>query len=450
MTRPQSLLCFLFILLLTACGQTNETPTAVTPTPLPTPIVPDRTSYTVAQGNLINAISFNGRVAPVQEQRLFFRTDGFVDQIFVQRGDYVEAGTLLAQLEIGNLQSQLAQTQLSLETAETRLAKAEQDRQDAIAEAELSKQRIELQLQRAQGGGNSATLVSVQIELENAQQRLANAESELQKSLEREWEPEELRRQYERGVEQAKDSLQIAQARYQDALAGSRTGSYDRDILALDLEMATLRLEQLQRGIDPLLALDVERVRLDLAKIEAQIADAQLIAPFAGEILSIGVQAGSRAEAFRSVIVIADPTALEITADLGLDTLNQLSTGQVTEIALANRPGQTYAGEIRYLPVSLTGIATGVQETDTRTRITFEATAVLSLGELVTINVILEEKTDVLWLPPAAIRTFQGRTFVVVQEETGQRRVDVLLGIQTPSQVEILEGVTAGQLILGE
>ena len=47
-------------------------------------------------------------------------------------------------------------------------------------------------------------------------------------------------------------------------------------------------------------------------------------------------------------------------------------------------------------------------------------------------------------------RKFQGRDFVVVQREEGQQRVDVRLGIESIDRVEILEGVEAGQLIIGE
>ena len=64
---------------------------------------------------------------------------------------------------------------------------------------------------------------------------------------------------------------------------------------------------------------------------------------------------------------------------------------------------------------------------------------------------VLEEKLDALWLPPAAVRTFQGRNFVVVQDEDGsQRRVDVRLGIESEERVEILEGLERGQTVVGE
>ena len=56
-------------------------------------------------------------------------------------------------------------------------------------------------------------------------------------------------------------------------------------------------------------------------------------------------------------------------------------------------------------------------------------------------SIVLEEKENVLWLPPAAIRTYQGRDFVVVQHADGsQQRVDVLVGIATDERVEIRPG----------
>jgi hypothetical protein len=70
-------------------------------------------------------------------------------------------------------------------------------------------------------------------------------------------------------------------------------------------------------------------------------------------------------------------------------------------------------------------------------------------GDLVRVAVVLEQKDDVLWLPPAAIRTFEGRKFVVVQEGAGQRQVDVILGIESEDRVEIVDGVKENEVVVG-
>ena len=52
----------------------------------------------------------------------------------------------------------------------------------------------------------------------------------------------------------------------------------------------------------------------------------------------------------------------------------------------------------------------------------------------------LASKEGVLWLPPDAIRSAGGRTFVIINSESGPKRVDVEIGLQTRDMVEIVSG----------
>ena len=63
-------------------------------------------------------------------------------------------------------------------------------------------------------------------------------------------------------------------------------------------------------------------------------------------------------------------------------------------------------------------------------------------------QVVLEKRASALWLPPQAIRKYEGRQFVVVQDSDGQRRVDVKIGITSAGRVEILEGLEVGQIVI--
>ena len=67
---------------------------------------------------MVQTLEFTGRASPVLEQELFFETGGNVGEVFVARGDWVQAGDVLAELDIDDLQKQLSQKLLSLETAE--------------------------------------------------------------------------------------------------------------------------------------------------------------------------------------------------------------------------------------------------------------------------------------------------------------------------------------------
>jgi len=70
-------------------------------------------------------------------------------------------------------------------------------------------------------------------------------------------------------------------------------------------------------------------------------------------------------------------------------------------------------------------------------------------GDKVTVVVQLASKESVLWLPPDAIRSAGGRTFVIINSENGPQRVDVEIGLQTRDMVEISSGLEEGQVVVG-
>ena len=73
----------------------------------------------------------------------------------------------------------------------------------------------------------------------------------------------------------------------------------------------------------------------------------------------------------------------------------------------------------------------------------------LKAGDLVRVTVLIEQSPDTLWLPPAAIRTFEGRKFVMVRVGDRLQKVDVKLGVEGEDRVEITDGLEEGQIIEG-
>jgi hypothetical protein len=71
-----------------------------------------------------------------------------------------------------------------------------------------------------------------------------------------------------------------------------------------------------------------------------------------------------------------------------------------------------------------------------------------NLGSQVTVKAIQEKHTNVLWLPPGAIREADSHQFVLVQDGDKQTRVDVQVGLSTNSQVEITQGLKADQVVI--
>jgi len=190
--------------------------------------------------------------------------------------------------------------------------------------------------------------------------------------------------------------------------------------------------------------------------LQSQLSDAQLVAPFDGQVMSLSITEGRSVEAYREVAILADPNQLEISADLTDRVLTDLAEGMPVTAALVSRPDETFAGEIRRLPYPYGGggrQGTDTQDEDKSTRVAIDSSSTSAQyedGDLVRVTVVLERKSDVLWLPPQAIRTFNGRKFVVVQEGDGQRRVDVKIGIESEDRVEIEEGLQEGQIVIGQ
>ena len=361
---------------------------AATPTPIPTPVVPVKPTYKVQKGEIVDELTFSGRISPVVEEELFFRAAGRVRAVFSKRNEMVKKGQTVAELEIDALERELNSAQLTLERAEVELASAQRNYDTQIRLA--------------------------QIDLEKAQIRL-------------------------------------------DALQGQ--GAPDAQAVELqqkDVEIAQIALTSLQEaGVNPLLKNDVERASYDVTKLKAEIAEAQIVAPFDGQLLSVSLTPGQAVEAFRPVVTIADVTALEVSAELLSDQMQDLAEDMAVSVVLVSRPGEVLHGKIRQLPYpygSGGGTATTVEDQDKSTRFTLEESATdagFAMGDLVRVTAELERKDNVLWVPPQAVRVFDGRRFVVLIDGETRRRVDVKVGIETQDRVEIEEGLEEGQVVEG-
>ena len=132
-----------------------------------------------------------------------------------------------------------------------------------------------------------------------------------------------------------------------------------------------------------------------------------------------------------------------------------LAEGMPVEITPIGGPGQSLLGTIRHLPFPFGTTGGGALDgQDQSTRIQFDDMSAgfnnYEPGDRVNLNIIVTERADVLWLPPAAVRDFNGRKFVVVQADGVEQRVDVELGIEGDGRVEILSGLSEGQTVVGQ
>ncbi len=424
-----------------------------TPTPIPTPIVPTKPTYKVQLGEVVKKIEFTGRVAPVKEEELFFRTAGWIRNVFVKRDDMVKTGTVLADLEIENLERDLASKKLDLERAQSVLAEAERKLANEVKRSEIQLKMAQIKLEEAQAQDPTPQQEQAAADFEKSYLKLQQAQDAYNEIA---WRNDRAAADEAAALQEATLNYTQAKAAYTLAKQNIANRKYQLAIQAHEVELAQLNLDELKQGVDRLLQNDVARATLDVKKLEADIADAQVIAPFDGQILSANLTKGSEVQARKGVAIIADLSELEVSADLVSTQMTDLTENMPISATLTRRPGEKIPGFIRRLPYPYSGggrsQGTEEEQADTSTRVRLQAGMTelgLEVGDVMTIEAVLKQKDNVLWLPPQAVRTFEGRNFVVVQDGELQRRVDVKIGIEGEERVEIEDGVTAGQVIVG-
>ena len=323
--------------------------------------------------------------------------------------------------------------------------------QQQVTQAGNNVRAAELRLAKLQASVNESQMVSARINLENARSRLANAQNEYNKSLDRSWEREDVRQSYAQAVHDAESGVEIAQAQFDEAVQASERNAYDIELAQMDLNLSKLQETEVQAG------LDVTRTQLSLQRLQDQLNNARIEAPFDGVILELNILEGTQVQGYNPVFLLADPSQLEISADLQDSQMSVLTEGMPVVAEFVSHPGDQLAGVIRRLPYPYSGggQSQGLQTTqdqDQSTRISFTTVdpvaAGYRIGDRLNVTIELDRSVNTLWLPPQAVRTFEGRSFVVIQEQGVQRRVDVRLGISAPDRVEILDGLTEGQVVV--
>ena len=437
----------LMLFLLSACGAAppDQGQGAPTSTPIPTAPAAAPPTYAVQRGDVEEVFEFSGRWQPRDQEPLAFEVAGTARQVNVRRGDTVSAGDLLADLQIDDLEDQLASAQISLEAA---IAAAESDSEggvQSVTSAEFALASANLALENARNNLPWTSTQSAAQQLGAAELALADAQRAYDNAVSH---PEA------QGAAQAVESAYQALVSAQQNLASAQTNyftsaqSYNNAEAQLkDLENNVLQAQiNLQEAHENAAAGSsdegVRSAQLQVEQIEAEIARSSLYAPADGVVLDVTIAPGDQVTAYETVISIGRPEPKEAIASLAFTDAQNLSVGLVGVCNILNQPESAVQCVVRRMPLS-------AQDADQTTRVAATLPDAAD-GQLIEISMPLQVSQDVLWLPPAAIRTFQNRTFVVLQTPDGPRRQDIEIGLQTDDRVEIVSGLSEGDVVIGE
>jgi len=260
-------------------------------------------------------------------------------------------------------------------------------------------------------------------------------------------EAQELRAQADetrRIIRRAQIDLEIAQITLEQLRSQGRS-EQEIKIQELQVELAQMSLDEVLQslGIDP------DSPVLD--ELDAQVAQARAFAPADGTIIS-AVNVGRNVNPSTPAFVLGDPDQLEVVADLdptrGDTEVSEMFEGMPVTVSVDSDSDAKLSGTIRQLP---SPYGTGASD-ESVIHVVLDSppsTNTYQAGDNVTVTVLLASKEDALWLPPDAIRSAGGRTFVIINSDSGPQRVDVELGLQTRDRVEVVSGLEEGQVVVG-
>lgn len=200
-----------------------------------------------------------------------------------------------------------------------------------------------------------------------------------------------------------------------------------------------------------------EQSRQDLADLEAQIAKGALTAPFSGTILSLSAKNGDTAESYKPIAVIADTSNLVVAASFTKEDLQKIAVGMKATVDI-NGIGEQ-PGKVKVMPAAIedssgTSDQGGQSAEDSLDKYVIvqldKMPAGLNRGTPLSVKIVTDRKENVVLIPISALRSIGSRTYVQVVEEDGSKReVDVEVGQQTSTDVEILKGLEPGQKVVG-
>ena len=245
-------------------------------------------------------------------------------------------------------------------------------------------------------------------------------------------------------LRRAQIDLEIAQLTLEQFKSQGRSPN-EIKIQELQVELAQMKLDETLQGI----GIDPEAPVTD--ELDAQVAQARAFAPAEGTVIA-AVNVGRNVTEATPAFILGDPTQLEVVAELdaskGDTEVREMFEGMPVTVTPDANPDVKLTGTVRQLP---SPYGTGPSDEGAIHVVLDQApsASTYQAGDKVTTWVQLASKEDVLWLPPDAIRKAGGRTFVIINSESGPKRVDIEIGLQTRDMVEIVSGLEEGQAVVG-
>ena len=381
----------------------------------------------VQQKNVTVRITANGEVVPVKRLNLNPKTAGRLAKLYVEQGDRVTQGQLIAEMDRRELEAQRQQVLAELARAEANLSLLQSGtRSEVIAQAQATVNQSRAEVAAAQ------TRLDLAMQRTDRNQSLAS-----EGAISRDRLDEVLNEQ-----RSAQANVAQAQARLNNALQ------------QLNQQQNGPRTQEIQQA-----AAQVEGVRANLQAVDTQLDDTAIRAPFAGIITQRNATEGdfvtptsfaSSTSSATSIVTLAND--LEILAKLPEVDIDQIRPGQQVEIQADAFPKQVFKGVVRLVSPEAKEDPTqrGVITFEVRIRITAGKDTLRS-GMTTDLAFLGQSRDRALMVPTVAIVTNKGQTGVLVPDENNKPKFQpVTIGPNIGNETEITEGIKQGEPVFVE
>jgi HlyD family secretion protein len=451
------------------------------------------------KGDVEQVLSTAGTVDAAHRADLEFGTAGTVARVAVALGDTVSAGQVIATLDAGTLRAAVTRARASVARAEAQLEADENAQEQAVSDAASGPQQGKPGSGPSSGspssGADSATMAALHAQQQAviAAQSAATAAIATAKSA------------LEAQTAACADAYQDAPADPTPGADGQGDQAAPEPAAAADNEACSAALAEVQARQDDVsaaqdelagalaalastlskalatlagpaartaapaasgsdtpssgtpssgtssaaqLAADqasIEQARADLVDARRQLQQAVLRSTRSGRIAALDLAKGDDVSAGSTVATVVGGTAVTIEATVAESKIDQVKVGEKVRVATA---GQSDSTEGTVTAIGLVADASSGTATYPVTVTVEDPTIALPTGSQAMLSIVVATAKDVVVVPTSAVTRRGDGTYVRTWDGTRLRREVVTIGSVGAREVEITEGLSAGDEVV--
>ncbi|MFN8576484.1 MAG: efflux RND transporter periplasmic adaptor subunit [Candidatus Sericytochromatia bacterium] len=391
------------------------------------------------KGNIEETFSTTGTVISQAEVNIIPKVSGRLLSLNIQEGSYVNAGRVIGQVEHNEIDAQIAQAKAQASIAQSNLELLQNGPLNTqIAQASASVNQSQSMVTQA-----SVSIRQAEAGLSQARVNYNHAESEYKryKSLVDQGAiPAQQLSTFKTQLDVSRE--QVKSAQQQVAAAKQQVNTYKQQVASAQAALQQLkdgnRPEQINSGRG-----QIEQANAAIKLLQAQLANYTITAPISGIVTKKNVEIGSMVSMSNPIATVSKSTNPDLEMYIPEKQILKVKLGQTVNIDSTAFPDKILKLKIREIsPV-----------VDLQTRLikvkgSIASDLPLKIGMSFDCKIVLNQNNDSIILPAEAILIQDNKKVVYVAVNNKVQEKVVLIGLQTPSEVQIKSGINISDKVI--